>query len=62
MNLKLKYRVYNEPEKWKDNAGHKNMQKGKGKPGGTSGKRIIKPGMPHPVGFSGRTLALKRAH
>jgi hypothetical protein len=28
--------------------------------GGTSGKRAIAKGTPHPIGFSGRTLSIRR--
>ena len=61
MPLKLKYRILNEPDKWKNKAGHKNQQKGRGKPGGNMGVAHQK-GAVHPIGLSGRTLALKRRH
>lgn len=59
VRLKLKFRVLNEPEKWKNSAGHRNMQKGHGKASGNQGRGGIKKGTPHPIGFSGRTLSLK---
>lgn len=60
MTLKLKYRTLNEPRSWLNRAGHKNMQKGRGKPGGNSAKRSVPKGTPHVIGMSGRTLALKK--
>ncbi len=62
IELKRKFRVLNEPRKWLDSAGHRNMQKGHGKASGNQGRGGIKKGSPHPIGLSGRTLSLKGRH
>lgn len=61
MKLKLKYRRLNEPRKWFNQAGHKNAQKGRGKASGNNAPKGQK-GVVHPIGLSGRTLAVRRRH
>lgn len=59
MRLKLKYRRaaddrphYNKPVK--------GGRGGSARSGGNAGKRVIKQGSVHPIGFSGRTLAIRK--
>lgn len=59
MPLKRKYTCRSEPRAWHNVAGKKNTpQYGSGP--GLNTKRHIPKGVPHPVGFSGRSLAMRR--